>query len=86
MVFHVSDPVKEDETDGSRATHGTDEMCIKSLSKNLMGRDYLWRMCIHGKIILERTDWMQLAEDRDKWLGTVTTVMKLRVTGNILTS
>jgi hypothetical protein len=63
------------------------EKCIQNLSENLMGRDYLGKLGIGGRIILkwvreighEGMYCIHLARDRIQWHSLVNTVMKLQV-------
>jgi hypothetical protein len=64
---------------------------------NLRERDHLEDPCFDGRIIRRGIfkkwkggmDWINLVQDRDKWLAFVNAVMNLRVpliAGNFLTS
>jgi len=64
---------------------------------NLRERDHFDDLVVGGKIIWklifkmwdEGTDWIDLAQDRDRWRALVNAVLKLRVPqnpGNFLTS
>ena len=58
-----------------------------SWSGNQSERDHLADSGVYGRIILRWIlkwewgceDWMELAEDRDRWRSLVSTVMNLRV-------
>jgi hypothetical protein len=61
---------------------------------NLRKRDHLEDPCVDGRIILKwifrkwdvgGMDWIDLAQDRDRWRAVVTAVINLRV-GIFLTS
>jgi len=53
---------------------------------NLMEGEHLEDRCVDGRMILIKkvggggVDWIDLAEDRDRWRGLVNAVMNLRVT------
>ena len=67
---------------------GRGEVCTGFWWGNLRGRDHWGDPDVDGRIILRwifrkwegvSGDWMELAQDRDKWRAFVSTVMNLRV-------
>jgi hypothetical protein len=66
---------------------GGGEVCIGFWCGNLRERDHLEDSGVDGAIILRwifrkwngGMDWTDMAEDRDRWRGTVNAVMNLRV-------
>ena len=63
-------------------------MCTRFWLGNLRERDHWGDQDVDGRIILkwilrkfERScgDWMELAQDRDRWQALVSTVMNFRV-------
>jgi len=57
-------------------------MHTQSWTENLKGRDHSEDLGIDGRIAMiecEGVDWIQLAQDRDKWRALVNMVMNLRV-------
>ena len=67
---------------------GRGEMCTGFWLGNLKERDHWGDPDVDGRIILRWNlqevgggsgDWMELAQDRDRWRALVSTVMNLRV-------
>ena len=66
---------------------GTGEVYTGFWWRNLKGRDHLGDPDVDGKIILRwifrkwvgGMDWIELAQDRDRWRPLVNAVMNLRV-------
>jgi len=67
---------------------GRRELCTRFWWGNLRERDHWGDTDLDGKIILRRIfrkweggcgDWMELAQDRDRWRAPVNTVMNFRV-------
>jgi hypothetical protein len=58
---------------GAFSTHGRWKKCVQEFdAKTPEGRRPLWGLA-------RGVDWIQLAQDRDRWLAVVNTVMNLRV-------
>jgi hypothetical protein len=69
------------------STYRGDEKCKQVLVGDLRERDKLEGLGVDGRIILRciirkwvgGMNWIDLAQDRDRWLAVVNTVMNLRV-------
>jgi len=69
------------------ARMGTGEAYTGFWRENLRERDHMGETGVDGRIILRWTqemgfgglDWMELAQDRDRWRALVNAVIKLRV-------
>jgi hypothetical protein len=84
----LADQIKENEVGGTCGTHGSGEECVqgfdgKAQRKRLLGRPRRrWENGI--RMNLRETgwgsvDWIQLAQDRDRWRALANTVMNLWV-------
>ena len=70
-------------------TYGGRERCAQGFGRgNLRERDHLGEHDVDGRIIFKMDlqevgrgcgDWMELAQDRDRWRALVSTVMNFRV-------
>ena len=60
-----------------------EEVCTRFWWGNLRERDHCGDNDVDGRIILRwisgSGDWMELAQDRDRWRALVSTVMNFRV-------
>ena len=82
---------------GACCTYGGEERCILGFGAETWGeRDHLGDLSVDGRIIqwifkrwdVGGMDWIELAQDRDRWRALVNAVMNLRVpenAGNFLT-
>jgi len=69
--------------------YGEEERCIQGFGgENPWERDHLGGPGVHGRMILRwifrkldvgGTDWIKLAQDRDRWQALVNAVMNLRI-------
>jgi len=71
---------------GACGAYGGGERCARVLVEKPEGKRPLGDPDIDGRIILrwifgkwEGGDWMELAQDRDRWRALVNTVMNFRV-------
>jgi len=71
---------------GACSTYEGESRCIQGFGGEMRGRDHLEDPGVDGRIILRysemgcgSTDWIDLAQDRDRWRALVNTVMNLRV-------
>jgi hypothetical protein len=79
---------KKNEMGSACGTYGRQERCIGSWWRELKEIDHLEGQEVDVRVILNqifkkldgRVDWIELAQDRDRWLAVVKTVMNLRVT------
>ena len=82
---------------GACSTYGARRGAYRVLVGKPEGKNHLEDPGVNGTIILRRNftkwegvmDWIDLAQDRDRWRGLANAVMNLRVpynTGNFLTS
>jgi hypothetical protein len=82
---------------GTCSTYGGEERCVQALVGRPEERDHLGNPAIDGRIILNRSpgsgmesmDWIDLAQERDRWRALLNAIMNLRVpqnVGNFLTS
>jgi hypothetical protein len=64
------------------------ERCIQSLGGEILGEKHMEDLDVDGRIILKwifrewdaGIDWIDLAQDRDRWRALVNAVINLRVT------
>jgi hypothetical protein len=69
-------------------TYGGEERCIQGFSRESCGRESSWKtQALMGGLYyygpargwMGGMDWINLAQDRDRWRALVSTVMNLRV-------
>jgi hypothetical protein len=84
----LADQIKENEVGGTCGTHGGGEECVQGLDGKARRKEPLggprcrWEDVIRmdlREIGWGSVDWIQLAQDRDRWRALVNTVMNLRV-------
>jgi hypothetical protein len=90
--------IEKIEVGGACSAYGGEERHIGFWWGNLRERDHLGDQGVDGRIILrwifrrwdvKGMDWIELAQDRNRWWALVTAVMNFRVplnAGNFLTS
>ena len=72
---------------GACSTYGGEERCIQTLVGRPEERHHLGNPGMDGRIILNRSsgsgmgsmDWIDLAQDRDRWRALLNAIMNLRV-------
>jgi hypothetical protein len=90
------DQIEKNEMGGACTMYGGEgEVYTEFWWGNLGERDHLWDPGIDGIIILiwifrkwDGGDWIELAQDKDRWQASINVVMNLRVpynVGNFLT-
>ena len=77
---------QKNSTVGACGAHGGGERCAQGYSGETRGKEAIWetrRWEDNIKMDLQEVggggDWMELAQDRDKWQALVNTVMNFRV-------
>jgi hypothetical protein len=88
ILYSSPNQIKDNEVGRTCGTHGREEECVqgfdgKATRKEPLGRArHRWedgmRMVLK-EIGCGSVDWIQLAQDRDRWRAVVNTVMNLRV-------
>jgi len=97
QLSYIGDQITAIEMGGACGTNGSEEKCVRDLVQKLEGKDrYLKPICRWDNIKMDLknmgkgdVDWIDVAEDKDKWQSLVDTVMNLRVpqiAGNCLIS
>ena len=72
---------------GACSSYGREEVVYRVLMGKSEGKNHLGDPGVDGRIILKWilrkwdvvVDWIELAQDRDRWLALVNAVMTLRV-------
>jgi hypothetical protein len=85
--YYSCDQIKKNEMGGARSTYGREERFIQDFGGETLGIDLFEDLCEDGSIILKwifrkwggEMDWIDLAEDRDRWRALENAVMNLRV-------
>jgi hypothetical protein len=86
--YFAGDKIEKNEMVGACSAYGGEEACTGFWWKNLRERDHLVDKGVDGRIILRGIfrkwdvggmDWIELAQDRDRWWVLVNAVMNLRV-------
>jgi len=82
----LGDQIEKNEMGETCSTYG--ERCIQGFGCETSGKETTWNAGVDGRIILRWTfkevgcrgmDWIDLAQDRDRWRALVNAVMKLLV-------
>jgi hypothetical protein len=81
------DQLNKNEIDSAYGSYGRQERCIGFWWRELKKIYRLKNQEVDGRIILNqifknldgRMDWIELAQDRDRWLAVVKAVMNIRV-------